>query len=219
MKKGRIPIILGLLLIAAALLLTGYNLLISDRAAKASEQVLSQLLPQISDDPIPEGGRSVYDDPEMAAKHPKEVEYPDYLINPEMAMPVRTVEGKDYVGVLDLPSLSLQLPVLDKCSYSNLQTAPCRYAGTAYLDDLVICAHNYDRHFGQIKNLHLGDTVIFTDMDGNVFEYTVTEIYPVRPTAVEDVISGESDLVLYTCTLGGANRVTVRCDRIEESGK
>ena len=35
-------------------------------------------------------------------------------------------------------------------------------------------------------------------------------------TAVEDMISGEYDLTLFTCTYGGENRVTVRCDRVVE---
>lgn len=219
MKKGTVPIILGLLLIAAALLLTGYNIWLSRTAEKASEAVLSQLLTQIADDPVPEGGRPVYDDPQIAANHPNEVEYPDYLINPDLALPTCNIDGSEYVGVIEIDALNLALPVQSDWSLQKLRTSPCRYYGTPYKNDLVICAHNYDRHFGQIKNLSLGDAVRFTDLDGNIFEYSVTEIYPVAPTAIKDITAGESDLILFTCTLGGANRVTVRCDRVESTGK
>jgi len=37
-----------------------------------------------------------------------------------------------------------------------------------------------------------------------------------QPTAVEEMCSGDWDLTLFTCTLGGKFRVTVRCDRVEE---
>ena len=48
---------------------------------------------------------------------------------------------------------------MESWSYPKLKVAPCRYRGSAYLDDLIIAAHNYDRHFGRINTLlpgHLG---------------------------------------------------------------
>jgi len=35
------------------------------------------------------------------------------------------------------------------------------------------------------------------------------------PTAVEEMTAGEWDLTLFTCTLGGRSRVTVRCELVE----
>ena len=84
-----------------------------------------------------------------------------------------------------------------------------------YLNNIVICAHNYSTHFGQIKNLSIGDNVIFTDMSGNIFNYKVTDMSILQPTAVDDMYSGDWDLTMFTCTIGGATRVTVRCQRTE----
>ncbi|MCD8119184.1 MAG: sortase [Lachnospiraceae bacterium] len=86
-------------------------------------------------------------------------------------------------------------------------------------DDLIICGHNYDRHFGKLKNLEPGDEITFTDVLGNVFSYEVSETVILKPTAVEEMAdqeSGDWDLTLFTCTLGGRTRVTVRCMRVEE---
>ena len=71
-----------------------------------------------------------------------------------------------------------------------------------------------NRHFGLIKNLHYGDDVTFTDMDGNTFRYQVIEVETLKPLAVEEMKTGDWDLTLFTCTLGGATRVTVRCSRV-----
>ena len=81
---------------------------------------------------------------------------------------------------------------------------------------MVVAAHNYYSHFGYLKNLSQGDEVIFTDMTGNVFRYGVIEIETLSPFAVDEMTSGDWDLTLFTCTVGGATRVTVRCERIDE---
>ncbi len=210
-KKGKILITLGLLLIAAALSITGYNVYDNLRAGSAASSVLTKLEQMINKDPIPPGGRSIYDDPEMAKNHPNEIEYPDYILNPNMDMPTVTVDDHDYIGMITIPSLSMELPVMDEWSYSNLSISPCRFEGSAYLNNLIICAHNYGRHFGMIPTLKLGDEVIFTDVDGNRFSYHVKEVIKVSPMAYKELVSGEWDLTLFTCTYGGANRVTVRC--------
>ena len=136
-------------------------------------------------------------------------EIPDYMLNPRMDMPVVRNHGQDYIGVL-----GLELPIISEWDYARLKKAPCRYAGSAYLDNLVIAAHNYKTHFGRLKELSQGDRVIFTDADGNRFEYEVVLKETLMPRDVKEMKSGEFDLSLFTCTVGGSYRVTVRCDRV-----
>lgn len=189
--KGKGLIFTGLLLIAAALFLTGYNLFDQMRAQRSAAQAAAQLaerLPQTT-----------------------QTDVPDYLLTPEMEMPVETIDGVDYVGVLRIPSLALELPVISQWSYPLLKIAPCRYSGSAYQNNLVLCAHNYASHFGNLKNLHIGAAVTFTDMDGNLFTYQVAELETLPPQAAEEMENGDWDLTLFTCTVGGQSRVTVRC--------
>ncbi len=207
MKRRNIPILLGLLLIAAALFLTLYNFWDGARAEKSVRQASGRLEALIPPPPEPQ--------PEDTP--PEEIMYPDYILNPEMDMPEKEVDGVAYIGSLSIPSLELELPVISQWSYPNLKIAPCRYTGSAYLDDLVIAAHNYESHFGRLKELSQGDEVVFTDMAGNVFRYEVAELETLAPTAIEEMTAGEYDLTLFTCTIGGKSRVTVRCDKIEEN--
>lgn len=190
-RKGKGLIFTGLLLIAAALFLTGYNLFDQMRAQRSAAQAAAQLAEW-----LPQAG---------------EAAVPDYLMAPEMEMPVETIDGVDYVGVLRIPSLALELPVISQWSYPLLKIAPCRYSGSAYQNNLVLCAHNYASHFGNLKNLHIGDAVTFTDMDGNLFTYQVAELETLPPQATEEMENGDWDLTLFTCTVGGQSRVTVRC--------
>lgn len=117
---------------------------------------------------------------------------------------------------MSIPSLELDLPVISEWSYSRLKVAPCRYKGSAYLGDLIIAAHNYTSHFGMLKRLSEGDEITFTDMDGNTFRYEVVILETLEPTAMKEMESGGWDLTLFTCTVGGAYRMTVRCEQVDD---
>ena len=201
---GKIFTITGLLLFAAALALSVYNLWDGYRAEQSREKLLEEYRDK---------SQNISDEGEQAEESDGQI--PDYQLNPEMEMPEITLEDLDgaaCIGVLEIPKIDLKLPVLSEWSYPLLKKAPCRYSGSAYLDNLVIAAHNYRTHFGKLKELETGDEVIFTDAAGNRFEYKVAAVEALTPQSVEDMTSGEWALSLFTCTLDGKNRVTVRCD-------
>lgn len=131
-------------------------------------------------------------------------------------MPTVEVDGCGYIGYISIPSLGIELPAMSEWSYANLRTAPCRYAGSAYLDDLVIRAHNYRQHFGPLSRLKIGDSVYFTDIDENSFSYAVVEQEQLAGTDAERMRSGDWALSLFTCTVSGQYRVTIRCERTSE---
>ena len=205
-KPGAGLTMVGLLLIAAALFLTGKNIWDISKAKATSQAVLADLLPIIE---AAEEKNALKQPDEIIAK--QETIIPDYVLNPDMKMPTELIDGNEYIGIISIPDIDIVLPVMESWSYPNLKISPCRYNGTAYKKNFVICAHNYESHFGNLKYLDIGSLIQFTDMDGNEFCYEVVEIETLQPTAIEDMISGDWDLTLFTCTVGGAARVTVRC--------
>ena len=147
------------------------------------------------------------------------IQIPDYQLNPEMEMPEVSLPGLEEagcIGILEIPTINIKLTVLSTWSYSLLKKAPCRYTGSIYLDIMVIAAHNSDAHFKKISNLQEGDIVTFTDAVGNVFTYTVAGIELLQPDEVDNMTNGQWPLTLFTCTYGGASRVTVRCEKNPE---
>ena len=190
-KTGKTIMLIGVLFVLASLGLTAYNTIEENKAERLSAQVLSQLdmAPSVN------GGQSL----------------PDYVVNPDISLPKKEIDGKHYVGTVSIPALSLTLPVIDKWSYENFKIAPCIYEGTPYKKNMIIAAHNYRKHFASIKSLEQGDTVIFKDMDGNTFSYEVMYVEILDNNAVEEMSAGQWDLTLFTCTYGGATRITVRC--------
>ena len=207
-KRGKLCTALGLLLLLAALGLTAYNLWRDAMASMSVDVVLERLTPTLSSRqselPALSSGEAL-----------EEAFVPDYVLNPEMAMPEENIDGRSYIGVLDIPALGLSFPIISEWSYDALQITPCRYSGSAYLDNLVIAGHNYRSHFASLPQLQPGDTVTFTDMDGNVFSYAVSSLETPSPYAVSDMTSGDWDLTLFTCTVGGQSRLAIRCDHAE----
>ena len=206
-KSGVIMIVIGALCVAAALILFLYNMWDDARAGlqvnEEKERLIAVVLPQ---------GSAVKTFPaKQTFEEEKPAEEEVYL-----GMPSKKMDGVEYVAVLSIPSLSLELPVRNEWSYPGLQNSPCRYTGSAYMNDLVICAHNYSQHFGRLKDLEIDSEVLLVDMEGNLFQYRVALIETIMPTDVEKMIDSEYDLSLFTCTLGGQTRVTVRCQRISE---
>ena len=124
------------------------------------------------------------------------------------------VGGYECIGILSIPVLDIELPVLTDWSYAKLKKSPCHYYGTYYEPNFVIAAHNYDSHFGRLSQLQPGDVVVFTDVDGAERYYEVVLLETLPQEATLEMITSGFDLSLYTCTPGGASRVTVRCSRI-----
>lgn len=213
-RKGTFLLWIGSALLAASLGLAIYNIMAEQTAKAAADQVF-EYIHTARDNAIP----VVRSDKEIAAHDPSIAgstaedlrEIPDYILNPDMDMPTNEYDGHMYIGSLEIPTLELSLPVMNEWSYSGLKIAPGRYAGSVYTHDIVIAAHNYVSHFGTIEKLSQDDTVVFTDMDGNVFTYQVLGTEYLSPNAVDDMISGEWDLTLFTCTVGATQRVAVRC--------
>ena len=196
-RKLDILLFAGLLLIAAALFLMIWNLvqnLVAANRVYTTLDALAETLPTESADP--------------------DAPLPDYYLNPLLEMPTTEIDGIAYIGVPMIPALELELPIISEWNYPRLQVAPCRYAGSVYQDNLVIAGHNYDAHFGRLRHLEPGDAVIFMDIDGNQFFYQVAELLVLEPTDIEEMLSEEWDLSLFTCTFGGATRITVRCERL-----
>ena len=127
------------------------------------------------------------------------------------------VDGYDCIGILSVPVLDLELPVLTDWSYAKLKKAPCHYYGSYYEKNFVIAAHNYKSHFGRLSELQAGDIVVFTDVSGTVHYYEVVILETLPKNATKEMITSGFDLSLYTCTLGGGSRVTVRCNAVQDS--
>ena len=203
-KIGKICMVLGALLILASLGLLAYNKWDAARADKAAQTALGELEDTLT--------RTI----EEKNKADDVVLQPE--LDPDQPMTEVELDGWNYIGYLSIPSIGLNLPVMSEWSYAGLKIAPGRYSGSTYADNMVVCAHNYAKHFSPIKWLAEGAEVYFTDMDGMRWSYEVSAVETIQPTQIEKMTektedSENWDLTLFTCTTGGSARCAVRCER------
>ena len=183
---GAICVLLGVLCLLCSVGFVVYNRWESENAAKITESFLEDVQSVID-------GKNA----EQNDSGPK--------------MPTVKVDDYECIGILSIPVLDLELPVLTDWSYAKLKKSPCHYYGSYYEKDFVIAAHNYKAHFGRLSELQAGDPIIFIDVGGTVHYYEVVILETLSKNATKEMITSGFDLSLYTCTPGGSNRVTVRC--------
>lgn len=199
-KIRRILITLGCCCIIAAAALSTYNYFDDQRAAQAAEEltstlslILEQSKPEQTPPPIDEQLTQI-----------------DMSENAEIAPDSIAVDTYEVCGILNIPGIRIKLAIIQDWSYPNLNISACRYTG-APDGQMIIMAHNYRNHFGKLGELMPGDSISYTDIYGNECNYTVTGTEIWATNQLREIISGDWDLTLFTCTYGGANRVVVRC--------
>jgi len=198
LSAGRILILLGVVLLLGAAGLYGYNRMVDYRAGQESEAAGITLVEEIQANEV-----EILEVPEEEAEEDAAI------------LKVAELDGAYYMGVLTIPALEKILPVQSDWSMPQLQRSPCRYSGSLEEGELVIAGHNYQKHFSGLATLKQGDSIVFTDLEGNQLFYEVREIYTVAATDIEGMIDSGYDLSLFTCNYGGKARVTVRCSRVE----
>lgn len=198
------------MLLLAALFLVLYNLHEDEQSRRVSGEVLTELKQEIAEQFVPT---------ETEPPEPTNDLYAEYETEPETVPetdPSLELDGEVYVGVISIPELGVELPVMQSWSYPNLRIAPCVYSGAAASDDLIIAAHNYRSHFGNISTLYSGSLIRFTDVSGMVYEYEVLQTDTINGYDAPSMREGGGEtwnLTLFTCTLSGRSRVSVRAVR------
>ncbi len=200
-KVSNVLIGVGSVLILSALAIFSYNAQEAAAADQWAMELMPKLMMQI------ESNQGTYDEqkPSEAAEH-----LPDPY---STVMDTLAVDGNDYIGYLMVPKLGLEMPIMSDWSMEKLRVSPCRYAGSIGGDDLVLMGHNYDRGFGQLPKIEIGNDIYFRDVNGVVTSYRVVAKDILAAASVEEMVSGEYDMTLFTCTYGGQNRLTIRCEK------
>jgi len=135
---------------------------------------------------------------------------------------VKATGDDGMIGILEIPEINQELPVIGKWSYKLLKISVCRYKGPDPNEkgNLVIIGHNYKSgaHFGDLSELSVGSEVFLTNTKtGQRVRYVVYQIKSIAPDAFSALKSyrGTAGLTLMTCRNNGTNRLLVRCEQQE----
>ena len=194
-KQGRRLMLTGLVLIISALFLLVYNIVQDQQAGQAASLALEGVKREILESGNPQG---------MLDKANKKEET------------IRYIDGYPYLGYLNIPSLEMEWPIISDWSYEALRLTPNRHFGSYITGDMVLAGHNNMMHFGRLVELDIGDLILFTDMDGDVYFYKVNMIDNLDPSQSQVIADSGSNLTLYTCTYSRYKRVTIFTRLLED---
>lgn len=234
-KIGIVLLTAGAVLVIAALLLFSHNRAEDKRAGESAEETLRLVEAAMAEreanggtgtPPVPDADLSANSNTAAASNAPGASASPGASAAgtetgpnglpapPAFDMPTVRSGAYDYIGYLDFPDYGLTMPVALEFSFPAMEISPCRHTGSVYNDNLVVAGHNYKTEFDVLFSLKAGDTVTFTDVDGNVFTYAVREFASVTPDDSDTVMNSGYALTMYTCNWDTTERVTVFCERI-----
>jgi len=143
----------------------------------------------------------------------------------EVAQEQRSVanDGTEYysIGVVNIPSISVNYPILSTYSDALLKIAPCKFHGPNpnEVGNLCIAGHNYrnSKFFSKVPKLENGDIVEITDLSGNTVTYAVYDKFIVNPDQLEctsQLTGGRREITLITCTDDNKQRYIIKAREI-----
>ena len=206
-------IVVGTLLLLAAVSLVVFNWRVASSAAEGVKDKVVSLQEYIREQPPIVEDSSLSDNSSHAESETDDSSQPELVIPEEEEYEALDLDGNFYCGLLTIPKLDLELPVIRDYAFSNMSIAPTRYAGSIGRRDMIICAHNYAGFFLYLDRLQQGDEIIYTTLRGRQIHYTVGWFELIAGYDSGSMLAGSDgwDLTLFTCTWSGWSRVTARC--------
>ena len=126
------------------------------------------------------------------------------------SMSVLSIDGADFVGIIEMPRYESALPV--GADWGTLTKYPCRFGGSIYDGTMQIGATSQKGQFDFYREISVGDTVIFTDVEGNRYTYTVTNLQYESHADQTTLNREESALTLFIKNVYAFEYLIVFCD-------
>lgn len=183
----KIQIIIGVCLLAAATILLfvwQWNIHASEQKAKEYVSVIRELIPE-PQGAVPEERR-------------------------DNRAPVLSIDKMDFIGILEMPRYESTLPV--SSDWGHLTKYPCRFSGSIYDRTIQIGATSQKGQYDFYREISVGDTVIFTDIEGNRYTYTVTNLQYESHADQTILNREESALILFIKNVYAFEYLIVFCD-------
>ncbi len=181
--------ILGSILVVFSIITVFSIPLIQDHNAKEAKNIVSKLKSL-----IPETTAGAYDD----------------RIN--TTMPSVELNGENFSGILEIPILSVSLPVCSTWDKSSLSHFPHRYKGSVYDGSLIVGGSGNVGQFDFMKTISIGFDVFLTDMTGACYSFTVSHI-SIKKEISDDDLKASDGLILFAKNPINSEYTIVFCEK------
>ena len=125
------------------------------------------------------------------------------------AMANLSVDGVNFLGLLEMPRFGSVTPVC--ADWGKIRQFPCRLSGSIYDGTMQIGATSQQGQYDFYREISAGDRVYFTDMEGNRYSYTVTDIRYEQHADQAALQRKEADMTLFIQNLYGFEYIVIFC--------
>ena len=125
-------------------------------------------------------------------------------------VPVLSIDKMDFIGILEMPRYESILRV--SSDWGHFTKCPCRFSGSIYDRTIQIGATSQKGQYDFYREISVGDTVIFTDVEGNRYTYTVTNLQYESHADQTILNREESALTLFIKNVYAFEYLIVFCD-------
>ena len=132
-----------------------------------------------------------------------------------------TYKGYNVIGLIEIPAIDLEYPILDRTTKTTMATSISRFSGgdvNGYGNISLAGHNNYSgTMFGKNKKLKLKDKVLLTDLTGNTLEYEIYDIFVTDPDDVSILETKDEtirEVTLITCKNGRSERLIIKAREV-----
>ena len=131
------------------------------------------------------------------------------------------LDGHKIIGIINIPKINLEYPILEETTKETMNKSISRFWGGEIntYGNVCLAGHNNKdgTMFGKNKYLELGDIIKLTDLNKNVLDYKIYDIFNTDPNDVNILKTNDEnqrEITLITCTNGRANRLIIKAKEI-----
>ena len=125
-------------------------------------------------------------------------------------MSVLSVDGTDFVGIIELPHYASALPVC--ADWGQTSKYPCRFRGSTYDGTMQIGATTQVGQYDFYRELSVGDTVNYTDVEGNRYTFAITSLCYEKHADQAALQQKDAPLTLFIKNIYSFDYLIVFCD-------
>lgn len=125
-------------------------------------------------------------------------------------MPILSLDGTDYIGILEMPVHGSVLPVC--AEWKELSRYPSCFGGSIYDRTMQIGGMSQKGQYDFYREISVGDELFFTDMTGSCYAYTVENIRYAQHADQNALNREASDLVLFIKNVYAFEYILIFCE-------
>ena len=125
-------------------------------------------------------------------------------------MPVLSVAGTDFVGIIEMPSYNSALPVC--ANWDRALKYPSLFSGSIYNRTLQIGATSQKGQYDFYREISVGDRILFTDTSGNCYALEVTDLRYEKHADQTALSKEDAAMTLFIKNIYAFEYLIVYCD-------